>query len=695
MTEDSAELDRLVATCLAEAEEHTSEQVRKACSVYPEHASDIWNQFLSLRGAGLLGSLTAADSREASALDIGIHRAPESVGPYRILSELGRGGQAVVYLAEDTRLNRPVALKLLKGVGRVSGPILQRFRREAEVASRLDHPGICPVYEAGSEEDAAYIAMRYVPGRSLAALISEPARDTAGRPRHIVLQETDTEEPDFLPRQRPQRRARSSTGSTSASGEEIRRVLQFAEQAARALHVAHEAKIVHRDIKPGNIMVTPGAEPVILDFGLAGSEEEAGLLTLTRTGDVMGTPAYMSPEQVRGRPGLVDRRTDVYSLGATLYQCLTLRLPFEADSREALHRAILEDMPPDPRKQNPRISSDLKVVLETALEKDANRRYQTALDLAEDLRRVQNREPIAARPLPAVGRLLRWARLHPARASLWLVLLIGVTVVTGLSGFILATGPTVERQARREALERLERHLEEGFHKLGARHVREASEAFDAALALKPDSPEAVFGRAFLLFENEKYQDCLDLLDRNRSVVDRLRALLQLRADAQEKLGRAQEAEELRDRVSEPTTSVGYYLSALNADPVAGGESKAAAERIWYDSLLAVLTASGPRLLYVAKLAHNAVLLARHHKIEPAKRELARIEQVARSIVSILETNWPDQPLAWIAAGEALESFDIEAAIAAYRHGIDLDPRGYYSNQAHRGLARVLSKNNR
>ena len=208
------------------------------------------------------------------------------------------------------------------------------------------------------------------------------------------------------------------------------------ETIARALHDAHEAGVTHRDIKPGNIMITPKGEPIILDFGLA-RDEESDLPSITRSGDLFGTPAYMSPEQLMAQRIPLDRRTDVYSLGVTLYEALTLQKPFNAPTRHALYQAIQYKEPQDPRKINRAISKDLRVVLETALTKDRDKRYQTAEDLAEDLRRVREVEPIHAKPVGMAGRTIRWARRRPYRAALALLLFVAVSA----GSFLIAKIP--------------------------------------------------------------------------------------------------------------------------------------------------------------------------------------------------------------------------------------------------------------
>jgi serine/threonine protein kinase/formylglycine-generating enzyme required for sulfatase activity len=362
----------------------------------------------------------------------------DRIAHYKIIRQIGRGGQATVYLAEDPKLRRQVALKVLEVGPAANNQAIERFRREAAITSKLDHPGICPVYDIGQDRSVLYIAMRYVEGETLATRIAEATTDGDGS----MTVDLESEATD---------RSQEKAGPRTSTPPRIAETIAIFEQAARALHVAHEHGVIHRDIKPGNLMVTKAGVPVLLDFGLA-QEAEGGDVSLTLTGDMTGTPAYMSPEQLTAHRIRLDRRTDVYSLGVTLYEALTLRRPFEAPTREGLYKQILTKDPPDARGLNRHISSDLLVVLNTALEKDQDRRYQTALDLAEELRRVRMHEPIVAKPVGPVVRLARWAQRSPALAAavggLFAAISIGLVVA-----LILLNKSERERVAKETALE--------------------------------------------------------------------------------------------------------------------------------------------------------------------------------------------------------------------------------------------------
>jgi len=345
--------------------------------------------------------------------------AVEQIAQYRLIREIGRGGQGVVHLAEDTRLRRRVAVKVLAAHPALSPEARARFEREARIASRLEHPGICGILDLGFHDGVPFVVLPYLEGETLSQKLQ--AARLAGESALRI-------------------------GGAGPAG--VPELLRLFEQAAEAVHAAHEAGVVHHDLKPGNIMVTVSGDPIVLDFGQARDvlgEESAP----TEAGGLSGTPAYMSPEQLRPGSGEPDRRTDVWSLGVTLYECLTLRRPFEPVSRAALYREILAVDPPDPRGFNPRIPGDLAVVLARAMEKEPARRYATARELGEELRRVRAGEPIRAQPPTPLGRLVRWARRERGLATT-----LGAVVLCLAAA--LATSRT-SLAATREAIGRVQR----------------------------------------------------------------------------------------------------------------------------------------------------------------------------------------------------------------------------------------------
>ncbi|MBI3722549.1 tetratricopeptide repeat protein [bacterium] len=312
-------------------------------------------------------------------------------GPFVLLSELGKGGMGVVYRAWNARLRRVVALKtILPGEG-VDAAAVARFRREAEAAARLRHPNIVSVHEAGEVEGRQFIAMDFVSGRSLDA------------------------------------RLRPGEGKIA-----FHRALEVVRDVARAVHYAHSQGVVHRDLKPQNVIVDASDRPFVLDFGLA-AIRGAGT-RLTKTGASMGTPAYMPPEQASGES--VDERADVYSLGAILYQALTGRPPFSGESDVNMIVAVLTKDPAPPSKLNARAAGDLDTICLKCLEKERERRYASAEDLALELDRYLRGDPIEARPIGSLSRLWRRARRRKAASAGAALAILGLAL--GAHGLLSA-----------------------------------------------------------------------------------------------------------------------------------------------------------------------------------------------------------------------------------------------------------------
>ncbi|MAG58362.1 MAG: hypothetical protein CMJ83_18905 [Planctomycetes bacterium] len=403
--------------------------------------------------------------------------APSDYGErFEILRELGRGGQGVVYLARDRTLGREVALKVFTTVGADSRRVRARFEREVELASRIDHPGLCRVYEGKWDTSAPYVVMRYVDGELLSRRIERQRRE----------------------------------GARADTAGERQALLGLFEAAARALHAAHAAGIVHRDVKPGNIMVTPQGRPVVLDFGMA-LAEESGLADGSRSAHARGTPAYLSPEQL-GDGLQLDRRTDVYALGVSLFEALTGRLPFEERNREALYRAILEHPAPSPRRRDPSLPRDLDAVVRMAMDKDPDRRYGTMLELADDLGRLQREEPVRARRPSWIRGLVRHARQRPAATALALLLSLALPMFGSLIGRIVAEIPEVLAWEEARALERAELTLEQGYEALLDGRYAGARQRFRSAQADGASAVETLGGVVLTLMGERRWQAAIDRL---------------------------------------------------------------------------------------------------------------------------------------------------------------------------------------
>jgi len=448
----SGTADRALADLVAEITDrlHASQPVSLADYVerYPEFAERLQTLLPSLELLHSLGSSTGADS--APGRDAEPH--PGTLGDFRILREIGRGGMGVVYEAEQVSLNRRVALKVLPLAGAMDSRQLQRFKIEAQAAAQLHHTNIVPVHYVGCERGVHFYAMQFIEGESLAAVIAA-LKNT----HHKVTKDTEETQAYAPPSLCPPCLCGESSGSppstavalttdySSKPHEYYRRVAELGIQAAEALDFAHEHGVIHRDVKPANLLVeagTPlapvgergGGEGVrlwVTDFGLAQVQGDA---RMTMTGDLVGTLRYMSPEQALAKRVVVDHRTDVYSLGATLYELLTLEPAFAGTDRQELLRQIAFEEPRPPRRVKRTIPAELETIVLKALEKNPADRYATAKEMAEDLRRFVMDEPIRAKRPGMVQRLRKWGRRHRAGVTAAALCLFVVAMLAGING---------------------------------------------------------------------------------------------------------------------------------------------------------------------------------------------------------------------------------------------------------------------
>jgi serine/threonine protein kinase/tetratricopeptide (TPR) repeat protein len=429
--------------------------------------------------------------------------APASLGDYRIIREVGRGGMGVVYEAEQISLSRRVALKVLPFAAVMDPRRLARFRNEAQAAATLTHQYIVPVYAVGSAQGVHYYAMQFIEGCTLADMIEQlrqaagkttdksPASQSlavkqlaAGLTNGIVAVRSAGNLPLAMP-PRPlpapsAETARSvqaaiSTENSYASTHYVRTVTELALQIAEALDYAHRQGVVHRDIKPGNLLLDMQGNPWITDFGLARIENDTNL---TMTGDLVGTLRYMSPEQALAQRVIVDHRTDIYSFGVTFYELLTLEPVFAASGRQELLRDIAFREPSPMRKHQRGIPADLETIVMKAMAKNPAERYATAQEMAEDLRRQLADQPIRARRPSILWRVRKWSRRHRAVvASAGAVSVCALLLGAGLLWrersltFVALEQARAEREVAKQQREVAQRERE------SAQHEREVARA--------------------------------------------------------------------------------------------------------------------------------------------------------------------------------------------------------------------------
>ncbi|MBP86508.1 MAG: protein kinase [Planctomycetaceae bacterium] len=354
--ETNVQRDEALALLLADLTDQANDgqhvDIHAVCEEHPDLADELrelWGAVMIADAAGSSEATSDSTAQEAPALSFDL---PCRFGDYELQEEVGRGGMGVVYRARQLSLNREVALKMILRGQFASDADRERFQAEAEAVARLDHPGIVPVFEVGEIDGQPYFSMKYVKGQTLSQLLAGGLMAEKAAAELIVA-------------------------------------------VARSIHYAHRQGVLHRDLKPSNIMTDVQGKPHVTDFGLAKRVQEAE--SLTRTGAILGTPAYMAPEQAAGARGAVGPGSDIFSLGTVLYHMLTGRPPFQAASPVDTVLLLLEQDVVPPRVVNPRVDRDLEMIALKCLQKPIDLRYDTAARLADDLEAYLRDEPIAAR----------------------------------------------------------------------------------------------------------------------------------------------------------------------------------------------------------------------------------------------------------------------------------------------------------
>jgi tetratricopeptide (TPR) repeat protein len=363
---------------------------------------------------------------------------PQCLGDYKIIQEVGRGGMGVVFKVHDVALDRVAALKIIHHFGATGGEAMDRFFRAARLWARLKHPSIVPIYNVGQFNGMPYVVSEFIEGVDLSALVSPSGCLLASDAARIIAEVAD------------------------------------------ALSFAHAAGVIHRDVKPSNIMIKPDGHAVLVDFGLARSIADDGEASLSIVGTIVGTPSYMSPEQAEGRLGEMGPATDVYSLGAALYAVLVGRPPFRGQTVMETLQQIPECEPAPPRRLEPTVPRDLETICLKALAKRPADRYSSARAMAEDLRHFLDGSPIQARAQRSSARLVRWLRRRPAQFGMILLAVASLSLVAYQQFELQEARRRFNVEGRRELRRSINRVFEADLRRvveLGEARVRDQPES--------------------------------------------------------------------------------------------------------------------------------------------------------------------------------------------------------------------------
>ncbi|MGE3172430.1 MAG: protein kinase [Planctomycetota bacterium] len=455
-------------------------------------------------GSGFRGNEAPVDARQ------------RVFGDYVIEREIGRGGMGVVWLATQRSLGRRVALKVLPNFAAMDTSAVLRFRREAEATGRITHPGIVPVYGVGEVDGIHYFAMEFIDGPPLGPILEQLSLRQAERLRGSLVEEA------MLLDRYPSMREPPATG---AGNRYVRSCARLCADVANALAAAHRERVIHRDLKPNNILIHPAGRPVLVDFGLARDEQNSNL---TRSGEQIGTPAYMAPEQARGHRQ-VDTRVDIYGLGAVLYELLTLRPPFEGSNTAEIAHRILTEEPVPVRRLNPNVPVDLAAIVHRCLAKEPDGRYPVIEAVELDLRNFLAGRPVAAELPSAMARLQGKLQRHRQSLAIGASAALVATVIAVFAGVVddrgdVNNGMAALAEARQMLVEMRDPERARDLYERAAALTKRADqvrqqrrddfrEAFRRHYPDKSAGPE-MLRRFAAVFDADDRRDLRDLLDR-------------------------------------------------------------------------------------------------------------------------------------------------------------------------------------
>lgn len=601
---------------------------------------------------------------------------PIRIGDLEVVREIGRGGMGIVYEAIDRLLKRRVAVKLMLRASDMSASSIVRFRREAELAASLSHPSIVPVHALGETGDEFYLSMALVASASLAEVLSLLRRILGSSDDEQTLRASDLSQVDFGAAVEQAVRSGFPDAATDSQKYQSheRSTAEILRQIADALAHAHDKGIIHRDVKPANVLVDGAGKAFLTDFGLACVQDDP---RLTQPGAAPGTPQYMAPEQVNDERGALGPATDVFALGVTLYEALTLHRAFPGDTLPAVLFAVTMRDPIDPLTHNPAISLDLVAIMHRALQKDPVDRYPTAREFAADLSCYLRGEAVSVRRLPWSTRVARQAKREPWQVAVVLLLAIGIPVVVALWMSSDQYDPQT-KVGEQVLLDRwVDDKLSDGFREAGEGDLVAARACFDAILAKDPRSEAGIAGMS-VLARRQGDRAALAVLDQHQVAVADSAALLRRRATLLKRLGDASATQAAGGLPAEfvdfDAFLAGYALLELGHE----GQTKqyVAARRMLHR---ACVTADRPRPVYYYEWLHAAAHDRHQEDAESAMAAIARL--------------WPDDSIGqfWVSFAQTMFGKRAEA-IEALRRALAKDST---FQQAAMNLASLLRRSGR